>query len=145
MTILAASITGSISGALFVEKIGRRRVLLTGNTIFIILWAVIAMLCLWYTQEKYSNIYGARAAVVFINIFCVTYSFCYTPLQILYPVECLSYEVRAKGMGVYNLWVNIAGFFNTYGLTSIMKHIQAKWYFAYVPWNLIQVAWIYYL
>lgn len=143
--IVIVSITGSISGALLVERIGRRRVLLTGNSLMTLWWAVIAILCSLYAKEQNTNIHGARGAIAFINIFCITYSFCYTPLQTLYPVECLNYEIRAKGMGMYNLCVNIAGFFNTYGIPTIMGQISWKWYFAYVPWNALQVAWIYFL
>ena len=77
-----------------------------------------------------------------IYLFACTYAFSYTPLQILYPVECLSYETRAKGMGVYNLVVNIATLYNTYGIPTVIDRIGWKMYWIYVVWNIFQVIFI---
>ena len=139
------SCLAAVMGALLVDRLGRRKVLLTGNTLMVFLWTIISILCATYANEGNTNVSGAQAAIAFINIFGITFSFCYTPLQILYPVECLSYETRAKGMGVYNLFTNVAMFFNTYGLPAIMEKIGWKFFLVYIPWNCVQVVWIYFL
>ena len=81
----------------------------------------------------------------------------------MYPVECLKFENRAKGMGFYNLAVNIASFYNTYvtycpmilllALTSRcpsfvigIAFTQAGWkyYFLYIFWDILELACIYF-
>jgi MFS family permease len=99
-------------GAHFVDRLGRRPVLLIGTSLFVVWWTLITVLTAIYAKEDNENLSGSRATIAFIYVFGITYSFAYTPLQALYPVECLSYENRAKGMGMYNLIVNIASFFN---------------------------------
>ncbi|KAF8461994.1 general substrate transporter [Kalaharituber pfeilii] len=141
---IVLSLGSALIGAFMVDRIGRRGVLLLGNSLMIFWWTVIAILCALYAREENGNEHGARAAIAFITIFGMTYSFSYTPLQVLYPVECLAYETRAKGMGFYNLCVHIAGFFNAYGIPTIMEKIQWRFYFIYVGWNFCQVAWIYF-
>lgn len=108
------SFTMATMGARFVDRFGRRPVLLIGTSLFVVWWTVITVLTAFYAKEwKFTaNKFGSRATIAFIYLFGITYSFAYTPLQALYPVECLAYSERAKGLGVYNLVVNIASFFN---------------------------------
>lgn len=47
----------------------------------------------------------ARAQIAMLFIFGFAYSAGWTPNQAMYPVECLRYESRAKGMGMYNVSV----------------------------------------
>lgn len=56
---------------------------------------------------------AANTEIAFIFLFGFSYSIGWTPNQGMYPVECLKFENRAKGMGFYNFWVNIASFYNT--------------------------------
>lgn len=46
-----------------------------------------------------TNAAAATTSLVFIFVFGAVYSIGFTPLQALYPVEVLSFEMRAKGMG----------------------------------------------
>src|SRR5690606_10864532 len=85
-----------------------------------------------------------RGALAMIYIFTITYSFAFTPLQALYPVECLAYETRAKGMGMYNLFVNIAGFFNTYAIPVVWDKISWKFLFVFIAWDGFEVLYIYF-
>jgi hypothetical protein len=45
----------------------------------------------------------ARAQIAMIFVFGFVYSCGWTGNQAMYPVECLRYENRAKGMGMYNV------------------------------------------
>lgn len=131
------------AGARFVDRIGRRPVLLIATSLFVLLWAIITTLTALYAKEANSNLVGSKAAIAMIYTFGITYSFAYTPLQALYPVECLSYETRAKGMGIYNLLVNIAAFFNTYAIPTVWDKIRWKFYFVYIAWDVFEVLYIY--
>lgn len=54
----------------------------------------------------------SRGIIAVVFVFGFVYSAGFTPLQALYPVECLRYESRAKGMATYNFFVNVANFYN---------------------------------
>lgn len=133
------------AGARYVDRLGRRNVLLIGTSLFVLWWTIITTLTALYGDKNNQNLYGCRSAIAFIYIFGITYSFAYTPLQALYPVECLSYETRAKGMGMYNLFVNIAAFFNTYAIPTVWEKITWRFYFLYIAWDVFEVIFIYFL
>jgi Na+/melibiose symporter-like transporter len=86
----------------------------------------------------------ARAILALIYIFGLVYSVGYTPLQALYPVECLRYEIRAKGMGVYNISVNFAGFYNQFVTGIAFTNIGWKYYFLFIFWNILTFVFIYF-
>jgi len=133
----------STVGARFTDRLGRRPVLLIATGMFVGIWTAITALTALYGKKTNENDAGSRAAIAFIYLFGITYSFAYTPLQALYPVECLAYETRAKGMGMYNLFVNIAAFFNTYAIPVIWEKITWRLYFLYIAWDCFQWIIIY--
>lgn len=135
----------STVGARFTDQFGRRPVLLIATSLFVVEWTIVTALTATYGGADNENHNGSRAAITFIYLFGITYSFAYTPLQALYPVECLSYETRAKGMGMYNLFVNIAAFFNTYALPQAWARVQWRFYYLYIAWNVFQTIFIYFL
>lgn len=111
------SFGGAIFGAIFTDKWGRRPQLLVSTGIIVILFVIITAVnatniytdAAGVTQSKSASLAKLEIAVIFIFGFVISAG--YTPLQALYPVEVLRYESRAKGMGFYNFWVNIAGFY----------------------------------
>lgn len=56
----------------------------------------------------------------------VFYSYGWTPLQSLYPTECLPYEVRAKGLALVGWAQNVVSLINTFGLPSALAKIGWK-------------------
>lgn len=148
-------------GCFAVERWGRRPLLIITTFSFIIFWAVITSLMSVIPMEAEEEgddgppqekkeltqtvVMGSRSAIAMIYMFALTYSFSYTPLQTVYPVECLRYEMRAKGMGFSNLIVNIAAVFNTYGIAAIVDRVDWKFYWIYVAWNAIAVVYIWVL
>lgn len=78
-----------------------------------------------------------------IYLFGITYAFAFTPFQALYPVECLKFETRAKGMGMYNFWVNIASFFNQYVTPIGLGDVKWRFYFLYIAWDAFQAIFIF--
>lgn len=141
-------------GARLTDRLGRRPVLLFATSLFVLEWTAVTVLTAYFGAETIDgqtkplnemNPAGTRAAIAAIYIFAITYSFAYTPLQALYPVECLSYETRAKGMGMYNLFVNVAGFFNTYVIPVAWEKINWKFLFLFIGWDAIEVVYIYFL
>ena len=142
-------LTISICGAFSSDRIGRRPVLLTASCIFVILWVIITTLISFLPLQDVEEghltgtianeaVIGSKVAIFLIYVFALTFSFSITPLQVVYPVECLSYETRAKGMGINNFVVNIAGFYNAYGIPVVVDKIGFRMYWIYAAWNVVQ-------
>lgn len=108
------SFAGAVFGAVYTDKWGRRPQLLVSTAILIVIFSIICALVatnltknaageVEYDPNKTPRIRSqaqAKAVIAFIFIFGFVYSTGYTPLQQLYPVECLRYESRAKGMAM---------------------------------------------
>ncbi|KAL3472279.1 general substrate transporter [Aspergillus californicus] len=142
---------GAVFGALITDKIGRRPQLLTSTSIIIFLFVIITALNATNVVDgpdgevvaKSSVI--ARAQIAMIFVFGFVYSAGWTPNQAMYPVECLRYESRAKGMGMNNFFVNIASFYNTFVTGIAFTGAGWKYYFLFIFWDTLEVAVIYFL
>jgi MFS family permease len=102
--------TGAIFGALITDRVGRRPQLLVSTSIIVFLFAIITALNATNVQVAgdsggvvAKSSVTARAQIAMIFIFGFVYSAGWTPNQAMYPVECLRYESRAKGMGMNNV------------------------------------------
>lgn len=100
---------GAVFGALITDRVGRRPQLLLSTGIIVILFAIVLALNATNVVDgpdgepiAKSGI-TARAQIAMIFIFGFVYSAGWTPNQAMYPVECLRYESRAKGMGMNNV------------------------------------------
>lgn len=56
----------------------------------------------------------SSASIAFIYIFGSVFAFAYTSMQPIYPGEVMSNDMRAKGMGVFQLTAGTASFVNTF-------------------------------
>lgn len=94
----------ALFGASLVDRVGRRPLLLFANIGCSIIWigACVAASVNERTNSKASG--SAFLAMVFL--FDAVFSIGFTPLQALYPVEVLSFEMRAKGMAFSNFAVS---------------------------------------
>lgn len=106
--------SGAIFGALMTDRIGRRPQLLCSTIIMVFLFAIITGLnATNVTDGPDGSVVAksgmtARAQIAMIFIFGFVYSAGWTPNQAMYPVECLRYESRAKGMGMSNVCPSIS-------------------------------------
>jgi len=104
----------ALVGAAFVDKIGRRPLMLGSMASVTVVWIGMTVASALFAQSGEENGSAAKAVVAMIFIFGAFYSFGITPLQALYPVEVLSYEQRAKGMAFSSLSVAIGGLLNQF-------------------------------
>jgi len=104
----ALQITMAIIGAGFVDKLGRRPLLIWTNVGCCICWIGVTVATAQQASSK--SAISSKACLAMVYLFQVCYSFGWTPMQALYPVEVLSFEMRAKGMAFSNLFV-AAGMF----------------------------------
>jgi hypothetical protein len=135
---------------MYTDKWGRRPQLLVSTGIIVGIFCII-------TAINATNVYTAadgtllakssiasKAEIAFIFLFGFVICAGYTPLQSLYPVEVLRYESRAKGMGLYNFWVNIASFYNTFVTGIAFTGAGWKYYFLYIFWDIFEFVFIYF-
>lgn len=63
----------------------------------------------------------------------------------LYPVECLSLVLRAKGLGFFSLIQGIAGTVQNYGISLGIGPLGYKIWAVYVGYNLLQLVMSYFV
>jgi hypothetical protein len=143
------NLAGALFGSQLVDRVGRRPMLITASALFCLWFSIIAALSAVYAKPAgYTgafNTTASNATIAMIYLFGLTFAIGFTPLQALYPVECLRFETRAKGMGMYNLFVNIAGFFNLFVTPIALGKIGYKLYFMYIGWDAFQTIYIYFM
>lgn len=91
---------GATVGALLADKMPRRTALIWGTLGCAIFLAINGALSTRWAQlpADAKNLSVGRAAAASYFLFYFIFSFTYTPLQGLYPVEVLTTTTRAKGM-----------------------------------------------
>ncbi|RPB03387.1 hypothetical protein L873DRAFT_1761251 [Choiromyces venosus 120613-1] len=141
--LTAVSFGAAVAGCFLVDRVGRRMVLMIGTSLFIVWWTIITILVSHFGKQSNTNTMGSGATIAFIYLFGITFSFSYTPLQVLYPVECLKYETRAKGMGMFDFFTSVAVLFNSYGIAVIIDKISWGFCFIYIAWDIFELIIIY--
>lgn len=76
-----------------VDKRGRRPLIFYVTLSLSIMWAIIVTTTAVFKQSNETNKSSANASIAIIYLFRMIYSFGYTPMQALWPVECLKFEV----------------------------------------------------
>lgn len=136
----------ALVGAGFIDKIGRRPMMLYGMAGCSLVWIGVLVASSQVNDSQGNlNSDASRATLAFIFIFGAVFSFSLTPLQALYPVEVLSYEMRAKGMAFSALAVNASGSLNQFAWPVALAKIGWKTYIIFVVWDAIQTVIMYYL
>jgi MFS family permease len=128
----------ALTGAAFVDRIGRRPLMLFSMTSCCVVWICVSAATGVFAGSNQTNAAAAKATVAFIFIFGAVYSVGLTPLQALYPVEVLSFEMRAKGMAFSSLAVNAGGLLNQFAWPVALKAIGWHTYLVFVVWCAIQ-------
>lgn len=85
-------------GCLFVDRVGRRKMLLGGTAGLCMFLCIICALTATYQTSSKATANSARALVASIILFGCSFSAGWTPMQVLYPLECMHFSMRAKGM-----------------------------------------------
>ncbi|KAG6910991.1 hypothetical protein DXG01_006045 [Tephrocybe rancida] len=134
-TLISAG--GALIGTSLTDKVGRRTMWFWGTLCCSAMLAIVTG-CTAKFGNTGANVTGANTAIAFIFLFGFVYSLTYTPLQALYPAECLEYNTRAKGMALYAFAVSCASFVNTYAGPIALGKITWKYYIVYVAWDLFE-------
>jgi len=138
----------SISCALLVDRVGRRPLFLaaTGGMLLFLICATI-------TGEQYATkgtVAIGYVNIVFVWLHGVAYSLAWSGLLVAYTVEILPYKLRAKGVFIMNISVQVALTINNY-VNPIPISKGGGWYeqnwklFAcYAGWVFLELIWVWY-
>ena len=133
----------AVGGASVVDRFGRRPLLLFTNAGCCLIWFGMVLATSQFAEDT-GDVGAARATQALIYLFGIVYSIGFTPLQALYPVEVLSFEMRAKGMAFSSLAVNVAGLLNQFAWPVALEQIGWRTYIIFMIWCAIQTAVIFF-
>ncbi|KAJ5389188.1 uncharacterized protein N7496_000256 [Penicillium cataractarum] len=139
-TVLSAA--GAYLGSFLGPKIRRRPMMIGACLACSVCFAGFSATAAVYTSSHQQGAATASIVIIFLVGFC--FSFGWTPLQAMYPVECLSYETRAKGMATYSVLTNIALLVNQFGIGNAISVIGWHTYIILAGWNIVQALVIYF-
>ena len=124
---------GAACGVYLADRMPRRKALTVGTFACAIMLAINGALSAKWAHQPvdHENLAVGRGAVAayfffgisrfsnrppakssFAHLLLIVFSFAYTPLQALYPVECLQTNSRAKGMSMYGVVVSAVSWSN---------------------------------
>ncbi|EEY13991.1 lactose permease [Verticillium alfalfae VaMs.102] len=120
------SFCGGIVGSFFVDRVGRRRCCCGGVFLTGLIYVPINVLA----GLADGNIERASgyAFIGMMFLYGIVSSFCWTPLQALYPAEVLSTDIRGKGLAANNLIAGLFGFINLYAIPTGLENIGWRMY-----------------
>lgn len=133
----------AVSGAFLVDRIGRRPLLLFANVALGLVWFGMAIATSIHFRT--GSVDSARAILALIYMFKIVFSLGLTSMVVLYPVEVLSFEMRAKGFAFSGLVVNAAGLLNQFAWPAAFASIRWKTYIILMFWCFFQAVVMYLL
>ena len=101
----------------FVDKIGRRRLFLTATSGMLVTFIIWTICSSQYAMTGSHT--AARAVVGVIYIYFFFYNLAWSGLLVGYTVEILPYRIRAKGLTVMFLCIDVAGKFPSTTLITL--------------------------
>ncbi|CAI6338710.1 unnamed protein product [Periconia digitata] len=139
----------SLGFSLVVNRFKRRTMFLTSTACMLVCF--IIWTALESTFEKQVDATGSgsaavgRAVLAMIFLYNAAFNIAWAPLQVTYVVEILPYQMRARGLVLYNLFVSCALIFNQYANPIALEAIKWKYYVVYDVWLLVELVTVYFL
>lgn len=130
-------------GATFVDRFGRRPMMICTFSAAAVIW-VGAITAVAINSKTGSNS-SSQGFVAMVFLFNAVFAFGITPLQALYPVEVLSFEMRAKGMAFSNFFLTTAMLINQFAYPVALETIKWRLYIVFACWCPVQafIVWLF--
>ncbi|CZT18155.1 related to hexose transporter protein [Ramularia collo-cygni] len=125
-----------------VDYVGRRTLFLVSTS------GMFGTFCIWtacaatYTKSGVAS--AGHAVIAMVFIYYIFYNLAWSGLLVGYGCEILPYNLRAKGLTLMFLMVNVALFFNQYVNPIALRDIKWKYYIVYCVWLAIELAVVYF-
>lgn len=141
----AICLVAAVTGARLTDKLGRRPLMIYSLLFCSVAFAVITGTSKMATDNP-DNKTAANAAITFIYLFGIVFSFGWTPLQSMYIAETLTTTTRAKGTAVGNFMSNVSSTIIQYASGPAFDQIHYYFYLVFVGWDLVEavVIWFYF-
>ena len=118
----------AVAGTLSTDLVGRRTMFLA-DTASSMIWLIITgVLTHYYGGSDSNNTAGNKAIIAAVFLFTGSYSYCWTPLSVLYPVEIINFTIRARGMALNSAFIYASAFINIYVIPYGMENLGWKFY-----------------
>ncbi|KZT36230.1 general substrate transporter [Sistotremastrum suecicum HHB10207 ss-3] len=124
------------------DRMPRRKILVFGTlACSVLLAANAACSAKWasYGIGPKNNAVG-QAGLAFFFLFGFAFAFTYTPLQALYPAECLETTARAKGISMKLFVISATSFINLLCIPIALQRIKWKLILIFVFWDAFEVV-----
>lgn len=130
-------------GAYLIDVFSRRFLIFSGLISFIIIQTAVTLTSWQYSVTKSHATASLTLFWYFMNqVFSASLI---ATMHNLYPVEILSLPLRAKGMGLFNMFQGAAGVVQSYGISVGIGDIGYKIWVVYIVYNAIQLVASYFL
>jgi len=140
------SLIVSITCALLIDRVGRRPLFLaaTGGMLLFFMSATIAGSSYSSTGKQGTGI----AVICFFWFHGVAYALAWSGLLVAYTVEILPFKLRAKGLMIMNISVQVALTINNYvnpiPLDGVWMGTEWKLYAVYTAWIFCELVFVYF-
>lgn len=135
----------AFAGSFAMEYIGRKGMLLGTSIAMTLILVLMAILSALYGDG--SNAAAGKGMTAIIFLFLGAYSFAWTPLTFVYPVEILNYTQRAKGLAVGQMACYAFGFVNQYTTPIAIDNIGWRYYAINAAWDVVicVIIWLFFV
>ncbi|KAK4569730.1 hypothetical protein LTR86_002698 [Recurvomyces mirabilis] len=141
------SLIVSITCALLCDRIGRRPLFLAATGGMLLMFMCVTICSAEYARSGKAGV--GYAIILFVWLHGVAYAFAWSGLLVAYTVEVLPFKLRAKGLMIMNVAVQVALVINNYvnplPWAGAWKHTEWKLYCVYTAWIAFELVVVYFL
>ncbi|KAH8099937.1 hypothetical protein BXZ70DRAFT_194415 [Cristinia sonorae] len=130
----------AMTSSLLVDRLGRRTLFIASNVGMLIDFAAWTVTTALYNQLNLAS--AAKATIPFIFLFYLCYDMAYSPLLVVYTLEILPFNIRAKGFAVMNFVVSLTLAFNQFVNPWALDAIGWKYYLVYCGWLILELVFV---
>lgn len=134
------NLASALVGVMVVDKLGRRKIFLISNIGMLTAFSMWTVTTALFSQS--GNVVAARATVPLIFIYFFFYDFAYTSMLVLYTLEILPYNIRAKGFAIMNIAIYSTNAFNSLINPVALNTIGWKYYLFYCGWLILELLFV---